>query len=139
MMLTISFAAKGAYPAFLPASWCRERYRRSLCSQPQIFRAAIMTKSSLCGHTPWSVCRDSCSTWMAGMEAEANGHLEAAVERYTASLQGLDSAGEVAVPCLHSCSLSHMVSGVKETVFCDASMCTQMCSDAELALQAICQ
>ena len=35
--------------------------------------------------------------WMEGMEAEAGGNVEAAVERYIASLQGLGSAGDVAV------------------------------------------
>lgn len=40
--------------------------------------------------------------WMEGMEAEASGNLEAALERFMASLQGLGSAGEDAVPHVHS-------------------------------------
>lgn len=55
------------------------------------------------------MCREAYSMWMEGMNAEASGNLEAAIERYTASLQGLGSAGEDVVPsaqlrcCLISC------------------------------------
>lgn len=48
------------------------------------------------------ICREACSRWMEGLEAEASGNLEGAIERYTASLKGLGSAGEVAVPYAHS-------------------------------------
>ena len=42
-------------------------------------------------------CREACSVWMVGMEAEASGNLGAATGRYTASLQGLGSTGKKAM------------------------------------------
>lgn len=37
-------------------------------------------------------CRDSSHwSWMKGMEAEASGNLEAAAEKYTASVRGIAS------------------------------------------------
>ncbi len=46
-------------------------------------------------------CREFSSMWMKGMEAEASGNLEAAIQRYTSSPQGLGTAGEDAVTCMH--------------------------------------